>query len=476
MRNFNVIRKISILLPAVFLFLTNLQASGNENEDVPRSAELLSRYIRHESITGNERRAGIFLKNTARQKDLHVEVLTDEQDSYNFTASLYPLDSGKPNIILLNHIDVVPAGDESAWKHPPFSGRIADGYVWGRGAIDNKGMAVMQLLALGEFAEKAKEEDFPVNITMLSVSGEETGGHTGARIITDEFMELLNPVALYGEGGSGLPGVVKGDPDRKIMGISVAHKRSLWLEVTLDTDISGHGAVPPETYAIKEKVEALDNLFNRRIRTHFSETTKKMFSEVGEMEKGIRGFALRNVGFFRPFLVPALRGDDVALSTISNTITVTGINTPDLPPNQIAPSVTAVLDCRLLPGFATDDFISKIRGVMENDRISVDIIQEGVAADPSPLNEYYGLLKDALEEVFEGSGVVPILVPAANDNNFFRAEGVPSYGAPPVYLEEELIRSIHNVNERMPVDMLEKGVDVYNALIEKFLEGEAVLN
>jgi carboxypeptidase PM20D1 len=142
-------RKIVLLIIPLFFFLHSWSLKGTfENDSIPYSAHLLSRYIKHESVTGNERVAGIFFSTIARQKGFHVEILTDDPGSYNFTASLYPLESGKPNIILLNHIDVVPAGKSGEYTHPPFSGAIADGYVWGRGALDMKGMAVMQLLAM----------------------------------------------------------------------------------------------------------------------------------------------------------------------------------------------------------------------------------------------------------------------------------------------------------------------------------------
>src|SRR5687767_370528 len=108
--------------------------------DLPESGRLLSEFIQYRSVTGSEKAAGEFLTSICRERSLHVEVFSDELGSYNFTASLYPLTSGKPNIILLNHLDVVPANDSASWKYPPFDGTIADGKVWGRGAIDSKGL------------------------------------------------------------------------------------------------------------------------------------------------------------------------------------------------------------------------------------------------------------------------------------------------------------------------------------------------
>jgi carboxypeptidase PM20D1 len=456
-----------IIIALYFFFFGSTLASNPDNDTIPHSAELLSRYIRHASVTGNERPAGLFFSTVARQKGFYVEVLTDEPGSFNFTASLYPLEQGKPNIVLLNHIDVVPAGGdlEHEYTYPPFSGTIADGMVWGRGAIDNKGMGIMQLLGMEYFLEVAAGIDLPFNVTLLSVSGEETGGHTGASIVVNEFLELLNPIAVYGEGGSGIPGILKRDPERKLFGISVAFKRSLWLELRLTNISSGHGAVPPPQYAVKEKVQALNRLLERPQMIRFSETTRAMFGELGKVEGGMRGLALRNIWLFRPFVLPAMRQEDIVLSLITNTATITSINSPAGAANQIPQEIIARLDCRLLPETETEDFISQIRKILDNDDIHIRILHERERTPSTQPDGYYYYFKEALEAVYPGAGVIPILAPASNDNNYFRALGIPAYGILPVFIPAYLLETIHNVDERIPVDALEKGIAVYRELI-----------
>ncbi len=441
-----------------------------EDKAVPYSAELLSRYVKHASVTGKERVAGLFFSTISRQKGFHVEILTDEPGSFNFAASLYPLEMGKPNVIFLNHIDVVPAETNGEFTYPPFSGKIVDGKVWGRGSIDNKGMGVMQLLAMEEFLEKADETDLPFNVTMLSVSGEETGGYTGAKIVTSQFLDLLNPVVVYGEGGAGIPGVLKRHPDRKVFGVSVTFKRSLWLELRLRMNTSGHGAVPPSSYVVQDKVQALNKLTERSRKVIFSESTRNMFFELGKLEGGFRGLALRKLCLFRPLVVPAMRREEIIYSLITNTVSITGINTPEGPPNLIPQEITTVLDCRLLPETNTDKFIEKIRELLDIDSLEIDIKREGINAPPTSLDNYYTYMKDALLEVYSGAGVIPILAPASNDNNYFRAHGIPTYGILPVFIPVHLLESIHNVDERLPIDALEKGLAVYRELIKGLIK------
>ena len=102
--------------------------------------QLLSRYVQIASVSGQEREAGNFLVQLAVENGLAVQTFGSTNSNYNVAASLYPLSSGLPNIVLLNHMDVVPPGDTSLWEHPPFSGHVEAGEVWGRGAFDNKGM------------------------------------------------------------------------------------------------------------------------------------------------------------------------------------------------------------------------------------------------------------------------------------------------------------------------------------------------
>ncbi len=464
--------KLFVFLLVFFNLFFCVFAQKNDRDTIPYSAKLLSHYIQFESITGNEKPAGEFFASVADSLGLHIHIFTDDYDSYNFAASLYPLSSGKPNVVFINHIDVVDAENGEFNRYPPFDGVIAEGEVWGRGAIDMKGQAVMQLLGIAGFVDRAKNEDFHYNFTMLAVSGEETGGETGAMIIVDQFLDVLNPVVIYGEGGVGLPGILENDPERQVFGISVASKRSLWLELTLDMDISGHGSVPPVSYTLKEKVAALDRVVKRNQKriVRFTEPSRNMFYEIGELEGGLRGFMLRKMGIFRPLIIPQLKKDEIVYSLVSNTVTLTGFTTQPGPPNNIPQRSTAVLDCRLLPEMPTDEFLAKVRRWLNNDDIKISIIHEGVIANPTKPDMFFEFMKQAILSEYPEAGVISILAPASNDNNFFRAKGIPAYGIVPVYLSLEHLTTIHNVNERIPVYLLEQGVRVHEELIRIIAE------
>ncbi|MGZ3921891.1 MAG: M20/M25/M40 family metallo-hydrolase, partial [Bacteroidia bacterium] len=104
------------------------------------AARLLSEYIQIPSVSGDEAKAAKYLEKICSEKGLNIHVFSSSDSSYNFSASIFPLTDNKPNIVFLNHIDVVPVDDKKDWRYPPFSGKIVNDTLWGRGTLDMKGI------------------------------------------------------------------------------------------------------------------------------------------------------------------------------------------------------------------------------------------------------------------------------------------------------------------------------------------------
>ena len=138
-----------------FLLLGNSDSLKNSCQD---PLALLCKYLKMPCLSGNESPAGKYILNVCQQSGFHTRLFTDADTAFNFSASLYPLDSKKPNVIFLNHIDVVPANDSVQWQHSPYGGIVLNDTVYGRGCIDMKGIAVMQLIAAYQFKEENKEK------------------------------------------------------------------------------------------------------------------------------------------------------------------------------------------------------------------------------------------------------------------------------------------------------------------------------
>jgi carboxypeptidase PM20D1 len=431
------------------------------------ASNFLANYLKFNSIPGNEQEAGKYFSDFCSEMGLKVRILTDEEGSYNFAASLYDLRSNKPNIILLNHIDVISA-DEEHWEFPPFSAVVRDGYIYGRGAIDCKGLAAMQLTALLDLKREYPNHNFPFNVSILGVSNEEEGGKLGAKRIIDEFFDELKPVLVLGEGGSGIKEVISSRPQTDVYGISVAEKSSLWLRLELHYLTYSHGATPAINYANKLMIDALNRINTSKIKLKFNKSNKLMFKSLGKEEKGLRGFVMRNIHWdlLSPIVKKMVKTDPLIASFLSNTVTVTNIFNPPGPPNKIASTSTAILDCRLLPGTTKKAFIKQLKRRLKEPNIQISIIDESPDAEFTRPEKFYKMFEKAITDFNPDAVVVPVLFPATTDNGFFREKGVPVYGLIPAMMDDETLSSIHGVNERISFDQLESGIKIYTNFLE----------
>lgn len=463
-----VFKKGFALYGCLLFFLCSASVNGiaQPPDIISEQAIILSDYIQKKSVSGSENEAGIFLAEVCKKKNLHVEVLSAEAGNFNFAASLYPLHEQRPNIIFLNHIDVVPEGNQLNWKYPPFDGVIAENKIWGRGAIDLKGVAVMQLAAIQKAREWFGTQHSKYNVTLLCVSGEESDNE-GIRSTIENHFERLNPVVAFGEGGTGVAEMTNARPQQAFFGISVSEKKALWLKLSLSVKTSGHGSVPPPAYANKIITKSLNRLLDKSEKIVFDEITINLFKTLGKYEKGARRLALRHPFLCKALLKKAVAKDPLVKSTVSNTITITNINNYGVATNQIAQDVEVLLDCRLLPGTDPVSFIRNIQKTLNNNEIKLTVVKETPSAPISEISGFYEDFKSVLEQVYEGSAITPILCPAHSDNNFLRQRGIPVYGITPVLLSKEQLLSFHNNNEYISLQQLADGTKVYEKLLHR---------
>ena len=437
-----------------------------------------SSFLAIRSFSGQEYSAGHFLQQMGQTTGLETACLNCTDTSINIAISLYPLTDRKPNLIFLSHLDVVPALDSAEWRFHPFSGTQTDTDFVSRGALDAKGLTFMHLMALCRFKDSLTGE-LPFNITVLAVCGEESGGFRGAKVLVEQFMDLLIPWAVYGEGGSGVQKVVPSHPEQTVFGVSVAEKVNLWLRLDLKFNSFGHGAAPPSSYVNKDMLKALTKLGQIEGRIEFHPTTKRMFRQLGQMEGGFKGWIIKHLHWriFRPVVRRMLRDEPVFAALLQNTAVLTNIFNPPGPPNQISTRATAFLDCRLLPETKIKKFIRVIKYGLIEPRFKVSIINQCPEADESsPKLPEYTCFASALEETFPGSRSMPILFPASSDNNYFRQFGIPTYGITPVLLSRQGLESIHGPNESLSIAGLQSGAEVFYRFLQKIKGQKPVLH
>ena len=474
--SFNFHKPLLALLSFTLLFFHITSSAQQPSAGAVSSAiALLSKYIQIPSNPGSEREAGEFLKQQCIQRGLHIKQFSDSACQYNFAASIYPLELGKPNIIFLNHIDVVPVDMDEAWTYPPYSGTIADNKIWGRGALDCKSLAVIQLSAIERILKSVDKKVLPYNITLLCVSGEETGGITGSAVVAENFMALLHPAVIIGEGGSGMENVAFLPPGKKYFGISIAEKSMLWLKLSCDIRSHGHSSVPTSDYSNKRLIEALNRILKSKVPIQFTDEAKLMFRSAATHVKGIKGFAMKNISspVFRPTIKKYIRQNPELEAILCNTITVSNLSNPVTQPNQIPQYASAVLDCRLLPGVSPESMITYFNKIINDSFIKVNVInQAGMSLSTQP-EYFYGHLSEALKQTFKDAAVVPMLLPASTDNSYFRSKGYPAYGLNPFMLSSLQIKSIHNSNEFIDIEDIEHGINVFETFLRTVIEDAA---
>ena len=427
---------------------------------------LLQKYIQIPSVSGHEKEAGDFIKSVCKENGLHISDFGNQNGQYNFAASVFPLSTNKPNIVLLNHLDVVPENSDS--KNGAYSGEIIDGNIYGRGAIDNKGAAIMQLQSIVQLLGDDNLSNYKYNVTFLSVSCEETQCSGGVDYVIDNYFDLLNPVVVIGEGPSELTELIGGEFEHPIFGISVAHKRTLWLNLELENHTNGHGSITPLNYSNKEMVAALNKLTKKKNKAIFNELNVDLLKSLAENKKGLEKLLMKNPKLFKPILIPQLRKHPELFALFSNTITLTNIYTNSDTYNKIPNKTNAYLDCRLLPSTDENEFLSKLKKRLKNDSIKITISEEMPRTKPSSINNiFYKNLKSAIVDKYPGSKITPIMLPNINDLGAFRAKNILAFASIPVYLTKEQVESVHNENEHISIKSLYNGAEVYYNFLKK---------
>jgi acetylornithine deacetylase/succinyl-diaminopimelate desuccinylase-like protein len=403
-----------------------------------------------------------FLKGILDREGIATESFESKPGAVTLIARL-PGPAGVKPFLLLSHSDVVPAVAGN-WSHPPFSGDLADGYVWGRGAIDNKAhgiMALMTLLAL-------KRQNVPLRrgVVMMVNPDEEAGGANGAEWMVNNHWDAFDPAFAVNEGGVASPDPFGGPG--LAFSIATAEKTVMWLRLSARGK-SGHGSMPTADNPNLVLINALHRLLAAPTPMRLTPEMAEGFAVFAPRESFPLSFELAHIrwpfmldiaarGALRPYYLRALLRD-----TIAPTMLTAGIKV-----NVIPSTAEAGLDCRLLPGTDADAFLARLRDLLGDSRISVEFIQKPTAAPPSPTS---GQIWDAMRKVvaadFPEAFVVPWMTAGGTDSRFLRERGVPAYGFVPVVLDKGELARVHGVDERLSVENLDRGVKAtYNLTTE----------
>ncbi|HEC23423.1 MAG TPA: M20/M25/M40 family metallo-hydrolase [Chloroflexi bacterium] len=433
------------------------------NQDIyQRPVELLQTLIRFDTTNppGNEIECITYIRSLIEDAGLQTTVLARDENRPNLIARL-PGRGDAPPLLLQGHVDVVTTADQ-AWDHPPFSGEIVDGMVWGRGAIDMKGGVAMMLSA---FLRARAEGLTPAgDIILTLVSDEEAGGRYGAKYLVENHAALFEGVRYaIGEGG----GVALTLGGRKFYTIMVAEKQLCPVRVTVRGP-AGHGSMPIQGGAMAKLADVLHTLDRKRLPVHITPAARLMLETVSRALPFPDGLVLR--GLLNPLLTDLILdmlGSRARLlnPTLHNTASPTivrGGNKINVLPSEI----TLDLDGRLLPGFGPDDMLRELHGLL-GDEVELEILGHD-PGPPDPDMGLYDMLADILREADPEGTPMPFLLAGVTDARFFARLGIQTYGFLPMDIPGELINTVHAANERLPVEAVGFGAEAIYTLLQRY--------
>jgi acetylornithine deacetylase/succinyl-diaminopimelate desuccinylase-like protein len=362
----------------------------------------------------------------------------------NLVVRIPGRDRTKKPLLLLNHFDVVPV-DAKAWSVDPFAAVIRDGYIWGRGTLDMKGIGVQQLTA---FIQLHKSGIVPArDIVMLSTADEETNGVHGIQWMLANHPDEIDCEYVLDEGGMGTRDVLA--PGKLVYGISVGEKQVAWLRVRA-RGIAGHGSQPIPDNANVILLEALRKALD-------APNTGKPNPVVEEMRRNIGTFAVNK-------FTSAIQRNTMSLTTLTS-----GVGSP-VKVNVIPSTAEATIDCRLLPGVNADEFVSEVKARINDPRVTVEQIHPSVDAGASRSDTaLFGAITKAILADNPDAIVTPMLVPFGTDSVHLRKRGVIAYGVTPMILDAATAATMHSDQERIPVEEFRRGIHIfYNVLKSDF--------
>ena len=371
---------------------------------------------------------------------------------------------------LLAHMDVVgiEEGTENDWKYPPFSGTVADEYIWGRGALDDKG----SLVGILEAAEKLISENYEPDRDIYFCfsyneegvgKGDESGAQAiatlleerdvrfefvldeGGAVITDSFMGLTKPIATIG----------------------LAEKGCVDLKISV-TDSGGHSSTPPNDTTITKLADLIVNYKEINDKNIvFTDTLLSTLKAIGNNIQGFSGYVLRHPTFFNSFVKRQLLKDNQTAAMIRTSVAPTVLRAGK--ENNVLPQkAEAVVNIRIIPGEDTSTIESRIRDAAGVDTsYTLEYLSNSEPLPETPGNtETYKLLSKLTQEI-HGAIPLPYLVVALTDSREYKNISNEIYRFCPVSMSLEELSTIHSTNERVKVNSYLEEIEFYKRFIEE---------
>lgn len=394
-------------------------------------------------------------------KTLEREVINDYSLLYKWTGS----GSDQKPMLMMAHMDVVPVEERTLgdWAYGPFSGEIAGGYIWGRGALDMKG----QLCAIMEAVEHLLETGYvPKRDVYIALGHDEEslGIHGNGQIAKTLEERGVHLDFVIDEGGVVMDGKLLG-VGAMVAAIGVTEKGYMDVRLTASSK-GGHASRPPKETAVGAISKALVRLEKHQMKPTMNTAVSAMLDAVGGYMKFPLNVIAANKSFMKPLLLAGLAAKPTSAAMVRTTTAPTMLNGSKAS-NVLAEKAEAVINFRISPDNTIEDVIAHIKKVIKNDDIKVEIVQ---SSKPSPVSsvdsDAYLAIKKTVSELFGGYVVTPYLMIAMTDSRHYQAIADGVYLFQPFRSMTEDLGTIHAAGERLSIDSLVEGVAFFAQLVK----------
>jgi acetylornithine deacetylase/succinyl-diaminopimelate desuccinylase-like protein len=423
---------------------------------------------------GNETAAAKYLSENLSSEGFKCELYESAPNRGSIITRLKGTGE-KPNLLLLSHLDVV-AADAKEWSVDPFAGIVKDGFVWGRGALDMKGMTAIEVMVLKLL--KRNRVKLKGEVVLAATADEEQGGLSGVDYLLRSYPEKIFAPYVLNEGG----GLAVPTRNGNVFTVQTAEKGILWFKVKAK-GTPGHGSMPNVAdNAIMRMNKVIEKLGNYRSRVSLVPTVKRFLEEIGREDAALQEP-------FRRLLANPELGDQILdeLAKVSPqlaeeirprlrmTITPTIIH-GGVKENVIPSECETVFDCRILPGQKSAKTIALIKTLLaevDSEKLLFESLQVQEPSESTAETPLYGAIAAALREFEPNRGVTPMLTTGGTDSRFFRRKGSVCYGFQPMHPEEavsgKVVKREHGIDERISIENLVFGTSVLYETVKKFV-------
>lgn len=419
------------------------------------AVRLLSEYLQVDTRNppGNEAAGVAWLGAVLDREGIAWKAIELEPGRSSLVARLAGAGKGPP-LCLVHHVDVVTTED-ARWPADkgPLSGAVADGAVWGRGAIDMKGMGAVELLTMAWIHRLGLPLDR--DVVLLALADEEVASRGARQLATPELWKEIGCGQAINEGGIGAKDALFEGQD--IHAISVAEKGFLWVEVVATGD-AGHGSTPRADEAPERLVEAMNAITRYDPAYRVDDSLYTTLSNAGHQHGGFAGAVMKSRFLVRTLAWPRLKANPAVHASLYDTLHLTGMKGAH-EPNVVPSEVSAVYDCRLLPGTTPEVQLERLRKLVKGiDGIELRVIGSA-ESNGSPVDDpLFRAIAHYATEDRPHAVAGPLLSTGYTDSLVLRPLGVNAYGYLPFTVTDEELAAMHGHGERVPVEEVHEGL------------------